>query len=645
MKNRLGNGLKLVLWASFFFSSIPCFAQITGVAEARTLYPDASAVYLNKSQEYKIFVENTKLTGVCTMREQIFINKESGLSFQKESIPSNSFVVASDIKAFTFVPNNKKYEKKEVQKIDLNNDLGRNSFYDDQKSYDFVYPSVQPGAVLDLTYQLKYVEPRFMGTHYWLDFVPCLKNELVISVQKNITIAYKLFNCENKNIVFTKEEKKNETIYRWTFQSDGSGIYYDDAPNFRYYEPHLVFYVTNYMVDGKNVELLGKPMNLYKWYSDLQKNLNQTEDLKLKQITDSLVANTTSEAEKVNKIFYWVQDNISYVAFEDGLGGFIPRDAGLVCTRKFGDCKDMASIINEMLRFANVKSYLTWIGSRDIPYTYTDVPTPSVDNHMITSYLDKNGVWNFLDATGKHAPQDLYTSFIQGKQALIGVSADSFLIVTVPIKDASVSQTIDSITIDIKDNFVNGKGKAVLSGYDQLEYIYATEHLNVDEKEVFFKGYFAKGSNKVSFSDINQSPFDRTKPLTIHYKFSVPDYARKNQNELYINLNMDLGLGVEQVPASRKVPLNIKHKTKKIVVTILNVPPGYKPEFIPENKRYENDVAGFSSEYTFKNNQIILKNEIYFNILMLEVADFDKYNKVLSELIKSNKQAVSLIKQ
>lgn len=644
MKNRIGKRVRLVVFTSLFMNGMFSCAQIAGIVEARTLYPEASVVYLNKFQEYKIFLEDTKLTGVCTVREQIFINKESGLSFQKESIPSNSFVVASDIKAFTYVPNNKKYEKKEVQKISLNNDMGRNSFYDDQKSYDFVYPSVQPGAILDLSYQLKYAEPRFMGNHYWLDFIPCLQSELVVSVQKNINIAYKLFNCEDKKIVFTKEEKKNEITYRWKFQSDGTGIFYNDAPNFRYYQPHIVFYVTDYMLDGKTVELLRAPKNLYKWYSDLQKNLNQTEDLKLKHITDSLIVNTTSESEKVNKIFYWVQDNISYVAFEDGLGGFIPRDAGLVCTRKFGDCKDMASIINEMLRFANVKSYLTWIGSRDIPYTYSDVPAPSVDNHMITSYQDKNGIWNFLDATGKHAPQDLYTSFIQGKQALIGISADSFLIVTVPIKDTSVSQTIDSITIDIKDNFVHGKGKAKLSGYDQLEYIYATEHLNAEEKNVFFKSYFAKGSNKVNFFDIIQSPLDRTKPLIIDYKFTVSDYARKNQNELYINLNIDLGLGVEQVPATRKVPLNIKHKTKKTVVTILNVPPGYKPEFIPESKRFENEVAGFSSTYIFKNNQIVLKNDIYFNILLLEVADFDKYNKVLSELIKSNKQAVSLIK-
>lgn len=645
MKNKnplYGKGAFLLIVFCFLLPAL--YAQPRGIDEAKTLYPDASAVYLNKLHAYKIYMENGNLFGVCSIHEQIFINKESGLGFQKKSISTSKFVEASNIKAFTLAPKNSKYEKKEVDKIELKDDPGRNSFYDDQKSYSFVYPLVQPGAVLDLSYQLKYLEPRFMGSYYWIEYIPAIESELTISVQKNINISYKLFNCETENIIFTKEEKKNEIIYSWKLKEVKSGNLYNDAPNFRYFEPHIVFYVTDYIVDGKVKKLLGTPKELYSWYYELQKNLNKTEDNNLKHITDSLVAGTNSEIEKVNKIFYWVQDNISYVAFEDGLGGFIPRDAGLVCTRKFGDCKDMASIIHEMLRMAGVPSFLTWIGSRDIPYNYNDVPTPSVDNHMIATYRDKNGTWNFLDGTGKHAPQELYTSFIQGKQALLSITPDSFLLVTVPVKDTSVSQTIDSVTIDIKDNLVIGKGKVKLTGYNRLEYLYSIENLNKEERLDFFKSYFAKGNNKVSFYDIVENAADRSLPISISYNFTVSDYARKNQNELYINLNMDSGWNLEQIPEIRKVPLNFKHITKERLVITLNIPPGYKPEFIPKNVSFGNEVAGFSSFYVFKDNKIILISDLYINTLILQVADFEKYNKVLTEHIKANKQAVSLIK-
>lgn len=645
MKNKKFHTKAAFLFAAISLTMPALRAQITGVAEAQALYPDAGAMYLNKSQEYRIFVENGVLTGTCINREQIYINREAGIGLQKRSVYSNNFVEASNIKACTYIPKGKKYEKKEVEKIEQKDNPSRSSFYDDQRSYSIVYPAVQPGAVLDLSYQQKYTEPRFMGSYYWVDYIPSMQSELVITLQKGIEITYKMFNCEGEAITFTKEEKKTETVYRWKQSARAPGMPYSDSPDFRYYEPHIVFYITSYIVDGKPQQLLGTPANLYSWYNTLQKNVNKTEDAKLKHIADSLVAGITSEEEKVKKIFYWVQDNISYVAFEDGLGGFIPRDAGLVCTRKYGDCKDMASIIHEMLRMAGVESYLTWIGSRDIPYTYQDVPTPAVDNHMIAAYRDKNGGWHFLDGTGKHAAQELYTSFIQGKEAMIGLGPDKYELVTVPVKDTSVSQTVDSITVSISGNIVNGKGRAVLTGYDKLEYVYSTEHMSKTERLDYFKEYFSKGNNKVSFADVVETDADRSLPLSIAYNFTLPDYARKNQDEIYINLNMDEGLGLEQLNKTRKVPLDFKHITKKQQVTILHIPEGYKVSFVPPNTSSQNNVVGFRSTYTIKGNTIIHICDFYINTLILKVEDFDKFNKVLAEQTKSNKQTISLTKQ
>ena len=64
-----------------------------------------------------------------------------------------------------------------------------------------------------------------------------------------------------------------------------------------------------------------------------------------------------TEPEKVARIYYWVQDHVRYIAFENGLRGFIPHDAGRVYASRYGDCKDMANLLHEMLRMAGVKSY------------------------------------------------------------------------------------------------------------------------------------------------------------------------------------------------------------------------------------------------------------------------------------------------
>jgi hypothetical protein len=619
------------------------YCQQESAEKARQLFPDANAVILSGTDDYHIYIEDGRLQAVCNVSHQVFINKEAGLMFQKKTIPTNSFTPVSDISAYTLVPKGSKYEKKKVEKIDLKDDPDESSFYDEEKSYRFIYPSVQTGAILEENYKITYADPHFVGSFFFTGYLPMLENDLMITVQKDIHINFKIFNGENRNIEFTKEEKKNEIVYHWKTANTKAIKDDDGAPNFRYYEPHIVFYITDYKIGDQKQHLLGSPKDLYAWYYELQKNVNKREDEKLKAVADSLVEGVTDELEKVKKIFYWVQDNISYVAFEDGLGGFIPRDACTVYSKKYGDCKDMASIIHEMLRMAGIKSYLTWIGSRDIPYSYNDVPTPSADNHMITSYLDKNNQWHFLDGTGKKAPEDLYTSFIQGKQALIGISRDSFVLVTVPVKDTSVSQTIDSVTFEIKDNKITGNGSIILTGYDALHYTYHSETLNKDEWTDFFKDYFPKGSNKVTYSQVVTNSPQRAR-LDISYKFDLPDYIRKDQDELYVNLNINKGTGLETLNDSRKTPLGFTNKTMKRDIMILKIPQGYKVEYLPESVKYGNDIAGFSNNYSVKDGEIILCTDFYIDTLLLEEKDFEKYNNVLREQVKANKQTVSLIK-
>lgn len=121
-----------------------------------------------------------------------------------------------------------------------------------------------------------------------------------------------------------------------------------------------------------------------------------------------------------------------YVAFEDKLGGFIPREAADICKRKFGDCKDMTSIQVALYRKAGIDAYFTWIGTRHKPYTYEEVPLPITDNHMICT-IKLDGKWVFLDGTDPLIPFGIPPQGIQGKEALVGIDANNYKIITVPV--------------------------------------------------------------------------------------------------------------------------------------------------------------------------------------------------------------------
>lgn len=620
------------------------FAQTEEVERARKRYPDETAIFLLKDHRYNLYVEKGQLKINSEIHEQMLINKETGIGYQSRSIFTGSFVEAKNIKAYTLLPKNNKYIKKEAEDIELKSNPGKFSFYDDLQSYNITFPFVNAGAITDITYNCIYNEPRFFGSFYFVDYLPILQNQLTLTVQKGIKITYKLMNAEGFAVDFKTEESKNQTIYKWSVKETEKVNYYNDAPNFKYFEPHLIIYVSEYESNGNVQKLLTSPADLYKWYLELQKNLNKTQDQKLKIISDSLVNGITDEFEKVKKIFYWVQDKISYVAFEDGMGGLVPRDAGLVCSRRFGDCKDMASLIQEMLSMAGIKSYLTWIGSREIPYKYTEVPTPISDNHMITTYIDKNGNYYFLDATGKNAPIEMYTSMIQGKEALIGISPDSFRVVTVPIKEADVSLTTDSITMRIESGVAKCDGKITLNGYSKLDYFYIIQNLTPEKADEFFQKFYSKGSNKTKFSNIKTIKDDREKPYTITYQIELPDYISSTENEMYINLNLEKDLPLDEIPANRKIPIDMDYCAARTLVTKMIVPDGYKVQFIPQNKEYKSANFYFSSNYELLGNILVHTRKLKVNTILLNPSDFSECNKMLKQLIACNKEAVSLTK-
>ncbi len=198
--------------------------------------------------------------------------------------------------------------------------------------------------------------------------------------------------------------------------------------------------------------------DLYKWYYTFVEGLNKEQSPELEAIVKKIKSESTSEIDLVKNVFYWVQTNIQYIAFEQGMRGLIPHSGNYICEKRYGDCKDMANLIVNMLQLADVKAYHTWIGTRDLPYRYTEVPTPIVDNHMIATYISPDGKYYFLDATSDYTPFGFPSSMIQGKEALIGLDAKRYEVKEVLVLEKEKNQIFDSVTVKMENNQLVGTG-------------------------------------------------------------------------------------------------------------------------------------------------------------------------------------------
>ena len=457
-------------------------------------------------------------------------------------------------------------------------------------------------------------------------------------------IGYKIFNGDSIDIKFKKTASSKGTTYKW-MATELAGIPHEpNSLDFRYYAAHILIYIKGYTVNGTRIKVLSSVDDLHSWYYNLVENVNKTDNSELKQFVDSLVKDCNSDIEKVKRVYYWVQDNIRYIAVEEGLGGFIPRDAYKVFLNRYGDCKDMSSIITKMLEMAGVQSYLTWIGTRDIPYSYYDVCTPSVDNHMLASFK-ANGKFYFLDATGGYLPLGLPSSFIQGKEALINLGEKNYKITAVDEIAAEKNMFVDTINIELNEDKITGNGVAYYSGYNDVFVNKLLQEKTIKEQTDILNKYYTKGNNKYYINNLSvENLGNRDKDAIVHYNFEIEDYAKKIGDKIFINMNLDKNFQYNKIREDRKLDISQDYKNITEYYITFKVPEGYEIEYLPVNSSYSNLLFGYTIGYSVHDNSITLNHTIKINHLLLKKDMFDKWNEMISKLQSAYSEVVLLKK-
>jgi hypothetical protein len=612
----------------------------------RKLYPNEKAVYLSFNREVSIDIINDSIkVSSKYFYDMLHLNEQSNI-FANDKIFTNHFTKAVDIDAKTLAPDKRRYKVVPVVNFSEKSEISDGIFYDDSKSISFVYPSVSPGARTSLNYKLKNSDPRFLNAFYFGSYLPIINSSLKIQVDKKIKLDFKLLNCDSINLEYQHDAHGKYNTYTWKANDLSSFELERNAPNLSYYAPHIIYFIKEANINEQSVPVLSEVGDLFNMYSEYIADLNEEVAPEIKLFVDSLTQDAPTEPEKVKRIFYWVQDNIKYIAFEQGMRGLIPHDGSLVYKKRYGDCKDMASIIHHMLKAAGIKSYLTWIGSRDIPYRYSQLPTPNVDNHMITTY-EHEGKYIFLDATSRFTRYGFPSSMIQGKEALLATGKDTHQVVTVPVMDKEVNFISDSVYVTIKGNALTGTGKLALDGYNKIYTTYSLSGLDRNSEKDAITRLVAKGSNKF-FVDSYQVDHinDKDQPLSINYTYRLEDYYRSVGDEIFINLNLDKKFANNFLDLrSRKLPIENEFKYSSGHTMVFEIPKDYIVEYLPTNMEFKSGLFGYSISYNIQDNSIVQVKNIYMDYLLLDKEHFKTWNSFIDSLNNAYRETIILKKE
>lgn len=599
--------------------------------QLKTTYPDAQIINLIDYKTVEIKVNNDELSIIQSYEKENLYMDDRANGASEDYLKYNNFLDIENIKATSYPFVNGKYKKIKVKDF-KHKDVLTGSFHDDVKQIDFVYPQMGTASKTNLSYDEVLKNPRFLNPIYFGKFNPILHKKVEFVVDNDVEISFKSFNTEAFQVELKTNKKRRKTIYTWEIKNVPAFKYENSSANAKEILPHIIPVINSYTINGEKTEVLGEVNHLYNWYYSMVKDINQAPVLPaLTEKAIQLTQDKESDLAKVEAIYQWVQQEIKYIDFEYDLGGFIPREANDVYNKRYGDCKDNSSILSVMLNAIGLDGYLTWVGTRKLPYTYHELPTPHVDNHMILSYIDQNDHIYYLDATGRYHNLELPTSFIQGKEVLIGLGENEFRIEKVPFVEAKTNYHKETTQLQIEGENLVGNANIKLNAYPKIDLFRQREDIKKDDLRSYYRNRFKKESSKFVITEFKETNlFSYNDAFQLDYQFKITDYIRKIDDELYINLNLNDQISNYKTNREFIYDVEIEHKKSYQFKNILSIPDQYQISYVPENMEESNPYFDAKINYEVKGNKLIYNYHLNINFIRLTPEE----QKVVSSAIE-----------
>ncbi|REH00455.1 transglutaminase domain-containing protein [Flavobacterium aquicola] len=515
-------------------------------------------------------------------------------------------------------------------------------FYNDAKVMYMTVDFPVQGYTYNYSLEKKYEDVKYFTSLYFNDEYPVIKKTINITVPNWLNLELKEFNFEAGSIVKTAvpNPANSTTTYTYTVSNMPAFTKEENTPGKSYLYPHILLIAKSFKNKETVTPLFNSTADLYKWYKSLIDMMKDDPNV-MKEKVKELTANAKTDEEKIKNIYYWVQDNIRYIAFEDGIAGFKPDESNNVFEKRYGDCKGMANLNKQMLKLAGFDARLTWIGTKHIAYDYS-TPSVAVDNHMICTLFYK-GKKYFIDGTEKYNSLGEYAERIQGKEVMIE-NGDDFIIEKIPLSTSEANKEAFTVKLKIDGEKLVGTSHKEFVGESRTQFLDIYQSFQNNDKKETLERYLSKSDKNIEVSAIKTSDLkNRDQKLTLDYNVSVSNKVSGFENEIYVDLEYMNEYKLFDLK-DRKTDYQFRYKTDYESNVTLEVPKGYKVTKLPENLSIQE--KDFSVQITFQQigNSIVYKKVFNFKNAVIKVSDITKWNNFNKKLNAIYNQQITLVK-
>lgn len=484
-------------------------------------YPDAGAVVLLDEGRMEIGGSAPIGFSVFERHRIIKIFNTRGHRYANVSIPYNSQSQVDRIQARTISAEGDitVLDEKDIYDVTFYPNF---IFYSDQRAKIFTIPAVANGSIIEFRYRLNVWSRTFWHAWRFQDDVPTVLSRFTLVEPSEWKVNYRIYRIDIESGI-EKAPAGFKSVYTWEAQN---------IPALK----------TEFGMPPRNkttARLALAPVwiqtweDVTKWYHDLSEPQTKA-GYQIKKLASTLTVGTNNNKEKLKIIYEWVRDRIRYIAVEIGIGGYKPHAAEKVLVNRYGDCKDMTTLLCSIAHEAGINVYPVLISTLQNGLPDTSLPSQLHFNHLIAycPTVGANGFW--MDATEKGCPFGRLPWYDQGLPVLIVGKNGKAKILTTPLVPADSNSTVMDWCVNL-----DFSGEAIVQGKTYLRGAQASElredfyFTSPDSRRQWLETYLAKRCSGAKLDSFNITGLDSVyDPLMISYTFRTATFCVPHSDRL-----------------------------------------------------------------------------------------------------------------
>lgn len=578
-----------------------------------------------------------------TTRLKIF--KESGIKWASVEIPfyrqGDIFEEVYDMEACTYNFENGNFSRTYLD-LKSSHDEKVNEYWNLKK---FAMPNVKEGSIIEYHYKVR--SQFFFNLRNW-DFqwkIPVIYSKYVTKMIPFYQYTWLLQGAtkfeSTKSYVDQGIERQIGPI---KFQNMIYEYVMKDIPAFKDEEyiasPEDYIMKLNFQL-SKEIDFNGVSINVITTWPELVKDLLKDEDFGgyyrkaeglASKMMDVKSLSMLPAQQKFDSIISYVKANYSWNKMNGKMASKAPK---AFLKDKIGNDADINLFTVGLLNAVGIKAYPVIISTRGNGKIKYDYPFSHFFNFVVIE-ADIDGKRVLTDATIALSGNNRIPEKCINDKGLI-IQKDN--VEWLGLQSLVPSGRKKTFSISLSDSTQNT---------DVHEY--TTEYFALDNRNEYGtntstikKHLLDQGYSLVDTSIVVKNQTSIKEPYTLIY--SITDQPEKVNDKLYVSpfLHEVITENPLKQP-SRDYPVDMVYPKKTSYFSEINIPDGFKIDFIPVNDKIKNDQFELEYSTNVSDKKIIVSLVYYFKIPVYEATEYNKLKFYFNEIINKGSEKIVFVK-